>query len=234
MTSNDGDSRLLSESLVPRFLALVWLVVPLRFCVLTPLVSIFFFLLYPPRKRTGVDNAVPWNTDHQCHKGIGVLGPRVATERGAVTVTGARHAISFSRPRVRGINRYPFPVCPRLFPERFVVLSPFVSRVRKQRVLGWQATVCHRFMSRGMPSSHTSDLERVAAPLAVGHITVVLASAFVGLRFVSRGYILRVLGPPDWVIAFSLVRIVSPLSLMMADDYGSGALDCLYSCYGCQ
>ena len=48
MTSNDGDSRLLSESLVPRFLALVWLVVPLRFCVLTPLVSVFFFF-YPPR-----------------------------------------------------------------------------------------------------------------------------------------------------------------------------------------
>lgn len=63
-------------------------------------------------------------------------------------------------------------------------------------------------MSRGMSSSsysHASDRERIAAPLAVGYATVFFALAFVALRFVSRGYILRVLGPPDWVIAFSLV-----------------------------
>lgn len=52
----------------------------------------------------------------------------------------------------------------------------------------------------------TSDADRVAVPIAVGIVSVVLASIVVILRFVSRGYILKVLSLTDAAIAFSLVR----------------------------
>ncbi|KAK0707806.1 hypothetical protein B0H67DRAFT_686033 [Lasiosphaeris hirsuta] len=47
--------------------------------------------------------------------------------------------------------------------------------------------------------------DRIAAPLAWGCVAITLATIFVILRFVSRGYILRVLGPTDWAIATSLI-----------------------------
>ncbi|KAK3349735.1 hypothetical protein B0T25DRAFT_248534 [Lasiosphaeria hispida] len=45
--------------------------------------------------------------------------------------------------------------------------------------------------------------DRIAAPLAWGYVTISVAVIFVVLRFISRGYILRVLGPTDWAIAAS-------------------------------
>jgi len=56
---------------------------------------------------------------------------------------------------------------------------------------------------RGMASSTETD--RGSTPIVVGHVTIVLASIVVVLRFISRGYILRVLGLTDIAIAFSLV-----------------------------
>jgi hypothetical protein len=49
------------------------------------------------------------------------------------------------------------------------------------------------------------DDDRAATPIAVGLATVLLTSVVVILRFISRGYFLRVLSLTDAAIAFSLV-----------------------------
>jgi hypothetical protein len=56
-----------------------------------------------------------------------------------------------------------------------------------------------------MTVTAADDDGRVAAPIAVGLVTLVLTSTVVILRFISRGYILRVLSLTDAAIAFSLV-----------------------------
>ncbi|KAK5662231.1 hypothetical protein OQA88_8136 [Cercophora sp. LCS_1] len=59
--------------------------------------------------------------------------------------------------------------------------------------------------------------------MVLGYLCVVVATCCVALRFISRGYILRVLGPTDWVIFFSLILSVLYLAvtiIMIQSGYG--------------
>lgn len=60
-----------------------------------------------------------------------------------------------------------------------------------------------------------SEGDRVAAPIAVGLVTVALAGIVVILRLISRGHILRVLGLTDAIIAFSLLLSVAYTAFMV-------------------
>ncbi|KAK4442400.1 hypothetical protein QBC34DRAFT_25721 [Podospora aff. communis PSN243] len=59
------------------------------------------------------------------------------------------------------------------------------------------------------------DDARAATPIAVGVVTVVLTCIVVFLRFVSRGYLLRVLSLTDAAIAFSLVLSIAYTGFMV-------------------
>ncbi|KAK0617531.1 hypothetical protein B0T14DRAFT_271952 [Immersiella caudata] len=60
-----------------------------------------------------------------------------------------------------------------------------------------------------------ADDDRAAAPIAVGLVTLVLTSTVVILRFISRGYILRVLSLTDAAIAFSLLLSIAYTGFMV-------------------
>lgn len=62
------------------------------------------------------------------------------------------------------------------------------------------------------------------APFAWGLVTTFLACVFVALRFVSRGYILRVLGAADWLVAVALLLSVGFTVCVILQIYAGNGL----------